>query len=46
MERYTGLIGVALIIGIAFLMSNSRKNISYRVILSGFALQLALAFLF
>jgi concentrative nucleoside transporter, CNT family len=43
LERFTGLIGVALIIGIAFLLSNSRKNINYRVILSGLALQLALA---
>ncbi len=44
MERFTGLIGIALIIGIAFLLSNGRKNINYRVILSGLALQLALAF--
>ncbi len=44
MERFTGLIGVALILGIAFLMSKGRKNINYRVILSGLALQLALAF--
>jgi CNT family concentrative nucleoside transporter len=44
LERFTGLIGVALILGIAFLMSKGRKNINYRVILSGLALQLALAF--
>jgi CNT family concentrative nucleoside transporter len=43
MERYTGLIGIALIFGIAFAMSNNRKAINYRVILSGFGIQLLLA---
>ena len=43
MERFTGLIGVALILGIAFLMSNNRKAINYRTVLSGMGLQLALA---
>ena len=43
MERFTGLIGVVLILGIAFLMSNNRKAINLRLVLSGLALQLGLA---
>jgi CNT family concentrative nucleoside transporter len=43
MERFTGLIGIALIFGIAFLMSNNRKAINYRVVLSGLGIQLLLA---
>jgi CNT family concentrative nucleoside transporter len=43
MERFTGLIGVALILGIAYAMSNNRKAINLRLVLSGLALQLALA---
>ncbi|MBL7829830.1 MAG: Na+ dependent nucleoside transporter [Saprospiraceae bacterium] len=43
MERFIGLIGIVLILGIAFLMSNNRKKINYRLVLSGLGLQLALA---
>jgi CNT family concentrative nucleoside transporter len=43
MERFTGLIGVVLILGIAFLMSNNRRAINYRLVLSGLAIQLGLA---
>ncbi|WP_306550241.1 NupC/NupG family nucleoside CNT transporter [Daejeonella sp.] len=43
MERFTGLIGIVLIFGIAFLMSNNRKAINYRLVLSGIAIQLSLA---
>jgi CNT family concentrative nucleoside transporter len=43
MGRFTGLIGVVLIFGIAFLMSNNRKAINYRLVLSGIAIQLSLA---
>ncbi|WP_276362656.1 nucleoside transporter C-terminal domain-containing protein [Daejeonella sp. H1SJ63] len=43
MERFTGLIGVVLIFAIAFLMSNNRKAINYRLVLSGLAIQTALA---
>ena len=43
MGRFTGLLGIALILGIAFLLSNNRKAISMRVVLSGLALQLVLA---
>ena len=43
MERFTGLIGVVLILGIALLLSNNRKAINLRTVFSGLALQLALA---
>lgn len=43
MGRFTGLIGIVLILGIAFLMSNNRRKINYRVVLSGLALQIVLA---
>jgi CNT family concentrative nucleoside transporter len=43
MARFTGLLGVALILGLAFLLSNNRKAINYRLVLSGLALQLFLA---
>lgn len=43
MDRFTGLIGVALIFAIAFLMSNNRKAINYRIVFSGLAIQLLLA---
>lgn len=43
MGRFTGLIGIVLILGIAVLMSNNRKRINYRLVLSGLAIQLALA---
>ncbi len=45
MERFTGLFGVVLILGIAFALSNNRKAINYRLVFSGLALQLALAVL-
>ncbi|HWB62774.1 MAG TPA: nucleoside transporter C-terminal domain-containing protein [Chitinophagales bacterium] len=43
MERFTGLIGVVLILGIAYLMSNNRKAIKLRLVVSGLAIQLGLA---
>ena len=43
MERFTGLIGIVLIFGIAFLFSNNRKAINYRLVLSGIALQIFIA---
>ncbi len=45
MERFTGLLGIALIFGIAFLASNNRRRINYRVVFSGMALQIVIAFL-
>jgi CNT family concentrative nucleoside transporter len=43
MERWTGLLGIAVILGIAFLLSSNRKAINYRLVLSGLGLQLGLA---
>ncbi len=43
MERFTGLIGIVLILGIAYLMSNNRKAINFRTVGVGLALQTALA---
>lgn len=43
MENATGLIGIAIILGIAFLLSNNRKAINYRLVISGLALQTGLA---
>ena len=43
MERFTGLIGIAFILGLAFLMSNNKRKINYRLVFSGLALQLAIA---
>jgi concentrative nucleoside transporter, CNT family len=37
--RFHGLIGVVLILGLAFLFSNNRKRINYRLVLSGIILQ-------
>ena len=43
MQRFTGLIGVALILGLAFLLSNNRRAINYRLVGTGLAIQLGLA---
>lgn len=43
MERFTGLIGIVLILGIAFLLSNNRRAINYRTVGVGLALQFGLA---
>jgi concentrative nucleoside transporter, CNT family len=45
MQRFTGLIGVVLIFGIAFLISNNRKAINYRLVISGLLLQILIAVL-
>jgi concentrative nucleoside transporter, CNT family len=42
-ERFIGLLGVMLILGIAFLISNNRKAIPYPLIIKGLGLQLGLA---
>ncbi|HAN39829.1 MAG TPA: hypothetical protein DCQ29_13070, partial [Chitinophagaceae bacterium] len=39
MERFQGLLGIVLILGIAFLASNNRKKINYRLVISGIGLQ-------
>ena len=43
MDRFTGLIGVVVILGLALLMSNNRKAINYRLVISGLGIQLAMA---
>ncbi|MFM9986682.1 MAG: NupC/NupG family nucleoside CNT transporter [Flavobacteriales bacterium] len=45
MERFTGLIGIVLILGLAYLFSNNRKKINVRLVLSGLGLQILLAVL-
>lgn len=45
MERFQGLIGILLILGIAFLASNNRSRINYRLVVSGILLQIVIAFL-
>ncbi len=45
MERFQGLVGIALIFLLAFLFSNNRKAINYRLVLSGVALQVLIAVL-
>lgn len=43
MERFVGLIGVAGILGIAYLMSAKRSQINFRLVLWGLGLQLSFA---
>lgn len=43
MERFTGLLGIVAILGIAFLVSNNRKAINYRLVISGLSIQLVMA---
>ena len=44
MGRFTGIIGIVIILGLAFLWSNNRKAINYRLVVTGLLLQLVLAF--
>jgi CNT family concentrative nucleoside transporter len=43
MERFTGLLGIVLILGVAFLMSNNRKAINFRTVGVGLLMQVFLA---
>jgi CNT family concentrative nucleoside transporter len=43
MERFTGLLGIIVILGIALFFSKDRKAINLRLVFSGLALQTALA---
>lgn len=45
MGRYQGLIGVAVLLGIAWLLSNNRRRIDLRIVAWGLGLQLLLAVL-
>lgn len=43
MQRFTGIIGIIIILGLAWLWSNNRKAINYRVVITGLLLQIGLA---
>ena len=43
MEKYTGLIGIVALLGIAFALSNDRSNINYKIVRWGLGLQLIFA---
>ena len=43
MDRLIGITGIAIILGIAYLMSNNRKAINYKTIGVGFLLQIFFA---
>jgi CNT family concentrative nucleoside transporter len=45
MERFHGIIGIILILGLAYLFSNNKKRINYRLVLSGLTLQFIIAIL-
>ncbi|PUZ25944.1 NupC/NupG family nucleoside CNT transporter [Chitinophaga parva] len=45
MGRFQGLVGIVLILGIAYLCSNNRKKINFRLVFSGMALQVVIALL-
>jgi len=44
MDRYIGVIGIFAILGIAFLLSDNRKAVNYRVVAIGLLIQLVLAY--
>ena len=45
MERFQGLLGIVFILGVAYLFSNNKKRINYRLVLSGSGLQVLIAVL-
>ncbi len=45
MGRFHGLLGIALILGIAFIASNNKRKINIRLVLSGIALQVIIGIL-
>ena len=45
MERFQGIFGINLILAIAFLFSNNKKQINYRLVASGLGLQLLIGIL-
>lgn len=45
MSRFQGILGILVILGIAFLFSNNKKRINYRLVFSGIALQALIAIL-
>ncbi len=45
MGRFTGLLGLAVLLGIAYVFSTSRKSIKWRTVATGLSLQFVFAFL-
>jgi CNT family concentrative nucleoside transporter len=45
MGRFTGLIGLAIMVGLAYAFSNNRKRINWRTVGTGLALQVLFAFI-
>src|SRR6478609_8404147 len=45
MQQFQGLAGIILILGVAFLLSNNKKRINYRLVVSGIFLQVIIAVL-
>ncbi|PUZ27176.1 concentrative nucleoside transporter, CNT family [Chitinophaga costaii] len=45
MGRFQGLVGIILILGLAFLFSNNKRKINYRLVISGIILQVVIALL-
>jgi CNT family concentrative nucleoside transporter len=43
MQRFTGIIGIVVLLGIAFAMSNNRRKLDFRLIFWGLSLQLLFA---
>jgi CNT family concentrative nucleoside transporter len=43
MGRFTGVIGIIVILGLAYLWSNNRRAINYRLVVTGLVLQIILA---
>jgi CNT family concentrative nucleoside transporter len=43
MARFTGIIGIIVILGLAYLWSNNRKAINFRLVITGLLLQITLA---
>lgn len=43
MDRFQGVIGIVMILGIAFLFSNNKRRINYRLVFSGILLQVFIA---
>ncbi|WP_291651448.1 NupC/NupG family nucleoside CNT transporter [Clostridium sp.] len=45
MERFVGIIGIIVIIGIAFLLSENKKKINWKLVIAGLGLQIVFAIL-
>jgi CNT family concentrative nucleoside transporter len=45
MERFTGVIGMAVLVGLAYLLSNNKKRINWRLVGVGLSLQVGFAIL-